>query len=298
MTFVPLDPTKAEVRATQVGGQLDFDFYIPRGSKGEPGGFTLGTALDNAVDSGNGRFNLDDVKTSGIYRMTATNDNLLIRNYPRNYDTGILEVFERVPGQTIIQVWHSLNINSRVTFERGYVNGWQPWRMYASTRVDQTAGRAIYQWNDTALQDQLVYGDTGLRQMALPSHVTAGNWFIRRHNYDVYIYIQFTAINNNAGQDAHTYEVLPAGSIPVGFQPPVSVPISGFGRIGAANQRQPLTAFLYSAGRIALEKDETNAGGAIINNSAASFYFGIHYTTTQAWPTVLPGSASGSIPNA
>ncbi|AXC38649.1 hypothetical protein QCN37_gp23 [Arthrobacter phage Tatanka] len=298
MAQTPTDPTKAQVWITKGIDDLDFEFYFPQGPKGDAGGFTLGTALDNTIDTGTGKYNLNDVIVSGIYRLTATVDGLLIRNYPRNYDTGILEVFERVPGQTVIQVWHCINQTARIKYERTYVTGtWSPWRLYTSSRVDQTAGRAIYMFDDINGREQLVYGDTGLRSMPLPANVTSGVWYLRREGSKVSLYTQLTGINNNTGQDLHGYDVMAAGSIPVGFQPPVSVPLTGFGRVGVSNQRQPLMAFLYGNGRIALEKDETNTNGAIINNTAASFYFSVTYDTTQSWPTTLPGTASGGIPN-
>ncbi|AZS11109.1 hypothetical protein SEA_WAWA_2 [Arthrobacter phage Wawa] len=284
MARTPDDPTKAQVWIDNTDPlNPKFEFYFPRGSKGEPGGFNLGTALDNAVDTGTGRYNLNDVMTSGIYRMTATNDNLLIRNFPRNYDTGILEVFERVPGQTLIQVWHSININSRITFERSYVNGWQPWQMYSSTRVSQAAGRAFYQWNDVALQEQLIYGDTGWRDM---SSLLVNGWTlgtggalqVRRVGYQVY----WRAYNlNGSAATSSVFVMIPAG---FGYE--------------TYNNRLPTT-------------DGTSVTSVLVNNTTgiganvavpiatafASNFSNWNYPTVQVWPASLPGSASGGIPN-
>ncbi|QCG76950.1 hypothetical protein SEA_SCUTTLE_2 [Arthrobacter phage Scuttle] len=292
MARTPDDPTKAQVWIDNTDPlNPKFEFYFPRGSKGDPGGIVNPTNIGAGYDWNN-------LIVSGTYYASGA-DLAGQPNSPPSMAIGVNIIVQARNAAIVTQYANTVsNAHSQILFQRSLVSGvWSPWKVFRNTSIDNSAGKVLTIWDESANRSQMIYGDTGLRQMTLPDNVTAGNWFIRRVGSSVYIYTQFTAINNNTGQDSHTYEVLPAGSIPAGFQPPVSVPIVGFGRIGVSNQRQPITAFLYATGRIALEKDETNAAGAVINNTAASFYFGIHYTTTQVWPASLPGSASGVIPN-
>lgn len=246
------------------------------GTKGDPGGFVLGTALDNAVDTGVGRFNLNDVLTSGIYRMTATNDNLLARNYPRNYDTGILEVFERVPGQTVIQVWHSLNINGRIKFERCYVNGWQPWYAYSSQKVNQTVGRTISTWNDANLQDQMIYGDTGERDIA----VSHGNGtFAALKLRRVGSLVELTAV----GWQYVAGNML-AVSLPAGYR---------------NNNTKQATALRMDTLAVLGVNIPANSGNPLVYGSPPAgtlINFSASWLTIDNWPSSLLGSASGTIP--
>jgi len=283
MAFTPTDPLKAEVRVIGEAPNQSLDFYIPRGPKGESGGITLGTPLDNVTDTGVGRFNLNDVTTSGVYRMTATNDNLLIRNYPRNYDTGVLVVLERVPGQTITQVWHTINQTGRTVYERTYVTGtWSPWRAFNSTRVDQVAGRAIYQFDDVNGREQLIYGDTGERSLTADSLAPVAGWGafrLRRNGQLVTLNIQGMDLTNVAfGGDI-------LASIPAGFRPSVDTRFSF-----AAESSYATVRFIAStAGALQMAAKAT---GAVLYVSGT-----VTWVTNQVWPTTLPGVAVGTIPN-
>ncbi|WGH21714.1 minor tail protein [Arthrobacter phage Inked] len=295
MARTPTDPTKAQVWVTKGIDDLDFEFYFPQGPKGDAGGFTLGTALDNVTDSGTGKYNLNDVVTSGIYRMTATNDNLLIRNFPRNYDTGILEVFERVPGQTVVQLWHTINQTGRILYERTFVTGtWTPWRAFTSTRVDQTAGRAFYQFDDVNGREQLVYGDTGVRQIK-NDIIVANGWDAASSN----VYLRRVGNVVELRFDVYTS---PAGTIPtvpeflnmaVGFRYPnngshadfmcYSEPV-GNTTIGTViGRHNGSTMQFLVAGRMPSNVRFVRGGSTWI--------------TSDPWPTTLPGTAVGTIPN-
>ncbi|UUG69269.1 hypothetical protein SEA_SCIENCEWIZSAM_25 [Arthrobacter phage ScienceWizSam] len=275
MAQTPTDPTKAQVWITKGIDDLDFEFYFPQGPKGDPGGFTLGTPLDNTVNTGTGKYDLNDVLTNGIYRLTATVDNLLARNYPRNYDTGILEVFERVPGQTVIQVWHTLNQTARMRFERTYVTGtWSPWRLYTSTRVDQTAGRSMYVFDDINNREQLIWGDTGWRNISQSPETNTT--FMRR--IGSMVQLQFT----NHACPGGNY-VFPL-QIPAGFRP--SITLEAPYRQGAMAYGNTKMVGLSSSGNITF-------WGSLLDTVSTSAVF----MTSDPWPTTLPGTNYISPPN-
>lgn len=291
MAQTPTDPTKAQVWITKGIDDLDFEFYIPQGPKGDPGGLVNPAMISAGYDWNN-------LVVSGSY-YAAGAEMAGMPNSPPSMAIGTNVIVQARNASVVTQWAYTVsNSHSQIQFMRSLVSGtWGPWKIFRNTNIDNSVGRTLSIWDETGNRSQLIYGDTGLRSMPLPANIASGVWFLRREGSKVSMYTQLTGINNNTGQDLHNYEVMAAGSIPVGFQPPVSVPIVGFGRAGVSNQRQPLMAFMYATGRIALEKDETNANGAIINNTAASFYFSVTYDTTQPWPTSLPGTASGGIPN-
>jgi hypothetical protein len=294
MARTPTDPTKAQVWITKGLDDLDFEFYFPQGPKGDAGGFTLGTALDNVSDTGTGKYNLNDVVVSGIYRMTATNDGLLLRNYPRNYDTGILEVFERVPGQTILQVWHSINQTARLKYERTYVTGvWSPWRLYTTTRVDQTAGRAMYVFDDLNGREQLVYGDTGMREVSslvnaafFDSSGVTRQLFIRRTNNLVSVSGQMLSTASTSSVSALT--------IPNGFRPQSVVEATCLNIRSASSWARVNTAG-GGANTMSLISGPNAANGGFIAGDV--FNIGVTWMTNDTWPSSLPGNASGGVAN-
>lgn len=292
MARTPDDPTKAQVWIDNTDPlNPKFEFYFPRGAKGEAGGIVNPTNIGAGYDWNN-------LIVSGMYYATGS-DLAGQPNSPPAMAIGVNIMVQARNAAVVTQIaWTVSNAHSQIQFQRSLVSGvWGPWKVYRNTTIDNTSGKVMTVWDETQNRSQLMYGDTGLRPMPLPDHITGGTWHLRRVGYQVYLYVQFTGVNNNTGQDAQGYVILPSASIPSGFQPQVTVPIVGLGRIGTSNHRQPQTSFLYSDGRVALEKDESNTLGAIINSASASFYLAAVYTTAQAWPATLPGSASGTVPN-
>lgn len=283
MAFTPTDPTQAEVRVVQNGAQLGFDFYIPRGAKGEAGGFTEGADL--------GSTHLDSILVPGLYKQANSSLVTAQNGYPANFAsrTGNLMVIAAL-GAHYTQMWYPVSAaGSNMFYQRAKVGAgaWSAWRTYSGGRVDQTAGRAIYQWDDVNLREQLVYGDTGLRDVSSDAAWTSalyvagsvdgtGICFLRRVGYEVELTIGFTKTGSGT--------ITTAAGFPAGFRPA--------GRIhGVGSNSSMIFGRFYNGG----------GGSAPIWNSTATAtnsVVSVMYTTTDAWPATLPGSASGSIPNA
>jgi hypothetical protein len=268
MASTPTDPTKAQVWITGTAPNQQFEFYIPRGAKGETGGITFGADL-NGLD-------LNAVRTAGVYRLSATQSALLLKNYPRDTDTGVLVVHNRTADtNTTDQEWITFSGTNGTAgrYIRQYNNGtWSAWRYMPSHRVDQTAGRAIYEWDDLNQRDQLVYGDTGWRNVTALGATSAGNVYLRR--YGSTVTLQWNAWAASAGSSI--------GDMPTGFRPfaPVYLPI-------IHPVSRGVRAWLLN----------TNGSNAIVNAAVDEvFNTSATWQTTEAWPTTLPGTAFGALP--
>ncbi|AZS08722.1 minor tail protein [Arthrobacter phage Litotes] len=245
-----------------------------KGDKGDPGGFTLGTAL--------GTMDLNTVTSPGIYRQSGAPSAGL--NYPV-LDLGVLTVHQSSTVPWVIQEYMPTATLSgpraRVFYRRVLVSGaWSGWVSYSSSRVDQTAGRAIYQWDDLNGREQIVYGDTGWRDIKtlLVNGWTANVVYLRRQGdrctlkgltLDGSALTSTTFLNLTSGfRPQHGDSYFQANTISAAFA------LMAVGLSGAVRAQTGQTMYGSPA------------------------YFEISWTTTEAWPTTLPGSASGSIPSA
>jgi len=204
----------------------------------------------------------------------------------------------------VLQQYESIDgtVGSPVIYQRVSFNSttWSSWRIFASSRVDQAAGRVIYEWDPVNGRDQLIYGDTGWRNVTalvnaanFETGLTTRQMYLRRENYTVTMAGQVQVL---AGAAAFSYSTfLP---IPGGFRP-----LGGFASLGAmestAIQVRGSTALLrmMTVGNdVALQ---TIPGTGTLGNMTAGDVINIvgRWSVTEVWPTVLPGTASGSIPN-
>lgn len=286
MAFTPADPTKAEVKITGTSPNYGFEFYIPRGAKGEPGGIVTGTLL--------GTSDLNEILTPGTYRQTDLTGTVgtLLRNYPYASAFGEMRVYSTTPTEVVQEFTpqsYSTAIDGRRFYRRAKSNGaWAAWRAYNSTRVDQTAGRVIYQWDDLNYREQLIYGDTGWRNVrGLFEAVCAANGLtyaniagfsdpaIRRVGSTIYYRIGVNITGALANVDFRT-----------AMQP------AGFKTDQIENWQMP-ASMTGSAGVI-----HFSPANYIRFWTAGNQTFIMSLSTTDAWPTTLPGTAIGTIPSA
>lgn len=142
---------------------------------------------------------LNTVKTGGTYYTNygsgdLSYSNAQTLNYPplssgawgAGLGRGVLHVSTWGTGQAV-QEYISVGSNTipqSVYRRTGYANSWSKWYSYTAQRVDNTAGRAIYTWDDAANREQLIYGDTGWRSIPLENNYV-GTLNIRRTNHIV-----------------------------------------------------------------------------------------------------------------
>jgi hypothetical protein len=322
MALTPADPAKAQIWLRGEAPNQILDIYVPRGARGEigpvgpqgpavpttmtvletttgpetpgatgpqgvkgdkgdPGGWVTGTLL-NASD-------LNLIITSGIYRQDNGTNIRTVNNYPENSgETGVLYV-NAVSGTAFIeQEWHPSDAvrYSRIFWKRSYNYGvWRPWRAFAADRIDETAGRALYTWDQANAREQLIYGDTGWRDiMASDGLAGAVGWMrIRRTGNTVETAVSATLPDGTAGNGT-------LFNIPVGFRPGSPTAVSFYySRTSAAT------------GQITYGLRPTSVG--LEHSSAWSSSWGearlrISWTTNDNWPATLPGVAYSTINNA
>lgn len=277
MVFTPVDPTKAEVRVTQDGGQLFFDFYIPRGAKGEPGGITQPAQIAPGTDFNN-------ITTSGLYWSLGA-DLAGFTNAPSPLPAGTaLSMMVVARSSTILDQHVTLTSTStiaKVRMERSQITGtWGPWRATPSwTLKDDTTGRQAYFYDWQNNRSNLLYGDTGRRNISSLANGTfsgGGKLTIRREGSMVDLY----CVGWMPGADG-VVQLLNA-SLPNGFRPSNSR--SWF---GVQNGSPVLCTLAFDASTL-----------AVVSNAATTHpvSFSFAFSTTDPWPTALPGSADGAIP--
>ncbi|AZS07980.1 hypothetical protein SEA_GREENHEARTS_1 [Arthrobacter phage GreenHearts] len=243
------------------------------GTKGDPGGIVLGTLITGPAD-------LNDYKTPGVYRTTTTAN---ILNLPWAF-VGTLTVWQN--NNATPMFWQEYTPvtsgGAQVYWRRAFgpTQVWGPWRSYTSTRVDTTAGRAIYQWDDLNLREQLMYGDTGFRQLTLENGYLGG-LYLRRWGSMVNL---TGTITRPVGGSLNGIFY---SQIHIGFRPQnsnwVHHPV-----------RHSNNAAWFSFYRKYTEFTFENSTG---DSDAAQVRIDVTWMTVDPWPTVLPGIASGTIPN-
>lgn len=254
-----------------------------QGIQGVPGGFTAGTDLATS--------DLNTITTPGLYRQADTTKATLVSNYPvaGANGAGTLMVVQQGGSASagIEQIWYGnwTTAGGRVFYIRNYYNAsiWTPWRAFNSTRVDQTAGRAIYQWDDLNNREQLTYGDTGWRTLTPANGWTGTSLLLRRVGQQVSVVA--LNINGSAATSDAVTEVLPSGfratNLPVSVRVPV---LTG------------TTTDATRAAAIDISLHTLRVLGAAYTGLASGQIF-TTYPTSDNWPTTLPGTANGTIPN-
>jgi hypothetical protein len=245
--------------------------------------------------------NLNDIITPGTYRTGAAADATLALNYPVAGRHLILMVLAGTTTVYRVQEAHTASStdNGSVFYRRVQLNGvWQPWKVYSSARVDQTAGRVIYQWDDVNNREQLIYGDTGWRDITslllgdFVAPATAPRFAIRRIGNSV----SFSARINPAASIATTNRSVGRkllASYPTGFSPS---PYESYNILGSGSVDTPSKAIVQIANLSTLDELWVYGDQGTWNTADIIQVRGT-WLTELAWPTALPGSALGSIPN-
>lgn len=253
-----------------------FDFDIPQGEQGPPGGIVLGSLLTT--------IHLDTILASGMYRQDNASNVSTALGYPVNGVAGCLMVLERVVGATVFQIWHPI-LRPELTYKRMYSSGvWTPWKIHASARVDQTAGRVIYQYDDVNSREQIIYGDTGWRNVTADMiNGFTSQLYIRRTNNTVFL--EGIVLPPDPMVTGDFYQV------PTAFQWTALVNVRVQGRM--ANSTDPFwLARKAPTSPLTVE----NINGSWVAGRGG-FAISTSWSTAATWPTSLPGTAVGSVPN-
>lgn len=229
-----------------------------------------------------GTQDLNNVVAPGVFFQLSSGMATAERNYPVR--AGGSMVIKRNSPTTVVQEYVGYTGTAaapgRTVFIRILSGGvWSPWRSLATQRVDQTAGRALYVWDDLNNREQLVYGDTGWRDVSSSLiNGWTGTILMRRVGSSVSARMQL----DSTAATSTTVNVGPGS----GFRPTgnnITFPM------------RPATGNTVAWGQV------TGASAAILASNttaltASSMEFS--WLTNDTWPTSLPGTASGGITNA
>lgn len=315
MSPTPTDPNQAQAWITGDPPDQTIDFYIPRGNtgpmgpqgpigpsvavgdvvtnmgpaapgtigpqgltgpKGDPGGIVLGTAL--------GTTDLNAIITAGTYYQNDAASGTLARNYPKDTIAGNLVVFQAGPNNLFKQIFYPINgaFQGRLFYVRQYnTNAWTSWTPYGSQRVDQTAGRAVYIWDDVNSRDQLIWGDTGAR--IISDVVDSANWAagytVKLRRVGSQVELRLLGIQAVTGKSGSLSLFTSGYTLPPGFQ----------------NQHSFAFPIVDNTGAIA-NGNMSYGGGPMTIVASAGRSYGILLTwqTLNSWPTALPGTADSA----
>lgn len=243
-----------------------------------------------------GTAHLDTITTDGIYRQDTAASATVARGYPRDNIIGSMTV----SSVNALNKTQTLTINggAGATFptvvSRRMAGGvWAGWRPTASLRTDQTAGRSMHLFDEINTRDQVIYNDTGLRDIS-----AAVTWndtrsdpaktrtaFISRYGKHVTLRATFAL---PPGFVTAFGPIFDPGSILTAFRPVATWPVAQFhdgGNVPTLGVVGVDVACRLSAAYIA---GWTTAG---LYTMAAT------WVTEQPVPATFPGTAVGVIPN-
>lgn len=242
------------------------------GAKGDPGGFSAATDL--------GVTDLNGILTAGLYRQALATNATPERNYPA-LSSGSLEVLQGASATEMIQrftPFSGVAAIGRVIYVRRYTAAaWSAWTVYMSARMDNSSGgRAMYIWDHLGNRDQLVYGDTGERDITALINGTAAAFKIRRYGATV----EIVCVN---WQPSVNGQGVFLNSLPIGWR---NTNTHAFWSVNNTTGAAVNTNIGASGSNIVL--------GGNVTTSTYSFF--ITYLTVDPWPTAMIGTLVGSIP--
>lgn len=144
-------------------------------------------------------------------------------------------------------------------------------------RWDETVGRRCFSWDWNNSREQMVYGDTGFRNISAllnaPADASSGGVLLRRVGFQVFLDLDVKWASAWTSGN-------PVLTLPAGFRP------SGDHYANTGYSGSYPIIVLAGSGNVAMYTASTSA----------SSRWHIYFTTSDAWPSTLPGTASGSIP--
>ncbi|QBZ73254.1 hypothetical protein SEA_MRGLOOPY_2 [Arthrobacter phage MrGloopy] len=272
MARTPDDPTKAQVWIDNTDPlNPKFEFYFPRGSKGDPGGIVNPTNIGAGYDWNN-------LIVSGTYYASGA-DLAGQPNSPPSMAIGVNIIVQARNAAIVTQYANTVsNAHSQILFQRSLVSGvWGPWKVFRNTSIDSTTGRVITMWDETNNRSQSIYGDTGDRDISV-SHGNGTFAVLKVRRVGSWVELVCLGWVPPAAGTANAL----IASLPVGYR---NFNSRAFAAVDNGSTLRPGTLAANTSGL------------SIVGNTAtSSISFSLTYQTLDGWPTVLPGNAVGTIP--
>lgn len=143
--------------------------------------------------------------------------------------------------------------------------------------VSNAVGRTVKVWDHLNNREQLIYGDTGTREItALFPGISAGKVKISREGYRSFLKFEDVVFGASSG-------TVDTGNLPLGFYNGASASRVVLSTSSTASR----LATIYSSGLLRIS-------GVVAGDT---FVGGLSIRLSANWPTTLPGVADGIIPN-
>lgn len=157
--------------------------------------------------------------------------------------------------------------------EESIENSWDGRRPYT---IDQTAGRVITVWDYLNNREQMIYGDTGDRDISALLVNATGRVVISRAGNTVTLDIMAVVPTSNLASGAVFI------TIPAGFRP-------------AVRRDLPLPTNATASSSRSMYILDSGAIGVWAPATTDSYRISLSYRTANPWPTSLPGTAVGAV---
>lgn len=142
--------------------------------------------------------------------------------------------------------------------------------------IDQTAGRTVKVWDYINNREQLIYGDTGDRDISALLVNATGRVVISRAGNTVTLDIMAVAPTSDLASGG-TFITIPAG-----FRP-------------AVRRDLPLPTNATASSSRSMFVLDSGAMGVWAPATTDSYRISLSYRTANPWPTSLPGTAVGAV---
>lgn len=258
MTFTPTDPTKAEVRVTGTAPNQELEFYIPRGGKGDPGN-PGATGPANSLQIGT-------VTTSAAGSSAVATITGVAPTQALNL------TLPAGPATNFTVLGTATGTSDATPFElrgSGMPNGVRT-ASVGAYYTDLAGTNGAWRWLKTSGAGntgwEVMYGDTGWREIntSITATTTSTTLKVKRVGNLVSYFGRLDANGGNVGFTA------PTGFLPAwGDSSPLM-----FESLGSY-------IAMYTSNRTLFTALKTGSGSLMGN-----------YSTKDAWPTTLPGTAA------
>ncbi|GED04531.1 hypothetical protein AUR04nite_00630 [Glutamicibacter uratoxydans] len=263
------------LRLGNTGTEADFITWL-KGAKGDPGGWTTGTAL--------GSTHLDTVIAPGLYYQNTSANITPANGYPPIAAAQVtasgarceIEVANWGGSSSVMQTMKILGrsitgqIPKMILIRHREGTTFTQWEQFSSTRFNNAVGWAAYQYDAFAGAERLIAGSTGdisLAGLLLPG-VTATTITVSRQSDLVTLSVRGLTVATSGSQNIFT-------SFPVGFRPAATQELRVPVGVGAG----PIVRLIQVNG------PNTWYSGA---NTADLLSFQVTYRTNDAWPSATP----------
>lgn len=224
-------------------------------------------------DLGGSNTSLDTMLTPGVFYQTRAAQATVANKYPSAGLKGVL-IVTRATGAFSEQLYIGEG-GFGYYIRTGTSTAWNPWAFIPTQSMDVTVGRRMFARDDYNNRYQMIFGDTGARDITALASTdwTPGTMYLRRFGSQVELVGNMNSVGG-AAVPANTVIL----TLPTGFRPAAVI-----------NK-------LMAGGSVVHGVIVGTDGTLRTDSGLTALRWGLTWTTSNAWPAALPGTAFGSIP--